>query len=296
MTKPSILLTGSSGFIGSNLLSGIGKGNVEVFSLQDGFDIANREQVFEAVKNKETVLHFASHAVGRKKMLEKSDGATKDLQALKNIIDACVKENAFLVFPSSSLVYGNSSDKVLKEDSLCDPNEAYGQAKLTAEREIEKAGKDRGLKYSILRLSTVYGNHGKGLTDHALVSIFLQNVLNNLDLKIFGPGTEKRNFIYIDDLVQVVKLILNNKEKVQNHIFNVAGSISVSVRELAETIIRITKSNSKIVSSEGIAPPDQIISIEKLKFTLGWEPVFSMKEGIKTTLTEMNLYKYNELP
>lgn len=282
MIKSSILITGSSGFIGSHVFQLLQRDHVfDTFDRSKGYDISNYEQVRQAVMGKKAVLHFAAHAVGRKKMAEKPESASLDIQGLKHVTQACIEEGAFLVFPSSSLVYGSSSDSILTEESLCNPTDPYGQTKLEAENILTELGKEKKLQYSILRLSTTYG---LPLLNHMVVSIFLNKALKNEEITITGPGTEKRNFVYIDDVVGAVKAVLNNLEKSNGQIFNVAGESSVSVKELAEIIVGLTGSKSKITTSSDNPSPHQIIGIEKIKKVLGWEPVFEIKEGIKEIL------------
>ena len=284
-SKVPVLVTGATGFIASHIVLSLSEYEVTTFDISRGEDIIGAESVEKAVRGKKIVLHFAAHAVGRRQMAEKPESAHLDIVGLKNVAGSCARNGAFLFFPSSSLVYGYSPDLVLTEKSPCLPADSYGEAKFEAEKILLEMGKGLGLKYAILRLTTVYGAR---MPSSMIVSIFIDRAKKGEKLKIIGSGTEKRNFIYVTDIVEAVKTALSNRDEINGEVFNIGGNVSESVKELAETIIEVTKSSSKIINLPGSVLPNQIISIKKAKEILGWKPKYSLRDGISELISDFS--------
>lgn len=100
------------------------------------------------------------------------------------------------------------------------------------------------LNYIICRFSNVYGPRQTPHGEAGVVSIFIDNALNNKDLNIFGDGNQTRDFIYVEDIAFIfLKLIENN---ISNEILNISTNSSITINELAERIIKISNKNIKI--------------------------------------------------
>ena len=150
-----------------------------------------------------------------------------------NVIKACVENKVKkLINSSSACVYGQiDKDKKSKEIDTTNPNWEYGVSKLASEKYCQIAQEKDGLISTSLRYSIVYGPdewYGRVLT------IFIKRALNNLPLIIFGDGTQQRDFVYVDDVVDFNILCLD--EKTNNNIYNVSSGKGTSVNQLAKII------------------------------------------------------------
>ena len=128
----------------------------------------------------------------------------------------------------------------IKESHSVNPISYYGLSKLTMEKYIMLSN----LNYIICRFSNVYGPRQTPHGEAGVVSIFMDNALNNKDLNIFGDGNQTRDFIYVEDIAFIfLKLIENN---ISNEILNISTNSSMTINELAERIIKISNKNIKI--------------------------------------------------
>lgn len=266
-----ILLTGSTGFIGSHLRERLKKSyDLSTFERRDGYDMTDEDQVRSAVAGKSMVLHFAAAAVGRQKMKKNPEAKKSDLKGLKNIAHAALDEKSFLIYPSSTLADGDSQYGALKKES----------------EEHLLALEEKGLHCTILRLATVYG---PGVPEDSLIRLFLERALRGEPLNIFGPGSEKRNFIHIDDVCSAVEDVLKKSSEAEGKTFNLCSNESTTLNELADLILEITHSHSQVIHTIDPPPPDQIVNNEGMKKTFNWESKISLRQGISTLLDKIGL-------
>jgi len=186
-------------------------------------------------------------------------------------------------YTSSSEVYGEPREIPIKEESTKSPVSIYGVSKLTAEMYAYGYLKEYGMDINPVRLFNVYGP-GQGF--EWVVPIFIQKVLNDEPPQVFGDGSQVRCFTYIADVVSGIEAV--RKKGAKGEAFNIANTNQITMKELAELIIKISGKNlkPKIVGfgKETRTKEREIMkripSIEKLK-ALGWKPEIGVEEGIK---------------
>lgn len=197
-----------------------------------------------------------------------------------------------IVYTSSSEVYGEPREVPLKENSAKSPVSIYGVSKLTAEMYAYGYAKEYGMDINPVRLFNVYGP-GQGF--EWVVPIFMQKVLKDEQPLLFGDGSQVRCFTFIEDIVRGIETVMKKGEK--GEAYNIANTDKITMKELAELIIKISGKNLK-PKIAGFGPETRkkereimvrIPSNEKLK-ALGWNPKVGIKEGIKRTY---NWYKEN---
>lgn len=282
MKQQAILLTGGTGFIGKRLARTLKDSYViSTFDRSKGLTITNPAHIATAAQGQSVILHFAAAAVGRKKMREYPEAKDIDIVGVKNIVASALQNQSFLIFPSSTLVYGNSTQPLLTEKSELFPTEEYGTSKMLAENFILSSAKNTSLKYSILRLGTIYG---PGMPKDSLVAIFLSRAMRGESLSIFGPGIEKRNFLYIDDVCSAIESIIEKQSIAENNIYNICHTDSVSLNDLARLVVEVSHSSSKIIYTPDPQPPDQTISNKKIREQIQWKPKVSLHNGLVKTL------------
>ena len=292
-----IMVTGGNGFIGHTLVRHLlNEGNeVKVIDIKPiKFAHKNLEFVKKSVledirwemRDCDMVYHLAAE-------LGVINSDKKPLNTLAVNIDGTI--NVFrcalgtsvkkIVYTYSSEVYGEPMEIPIKEDSPKSPVSIYGVSKLTAEMYAKGYVQEYGMNINPVRLFNVYGP-GQGF--EWVVPIFMQKVLNNEQPLVFGDGSQVRCFTYIADVVNGITAVM--KKGAKGEAYNIANTDQITMKELAELIIKISGKNlkPKIVGfgKETRQKEREIIkripSIEKLKF-LGWNPKVSIKDGLTKT-------------
>lgn len=260
------LVTGGAGFIGSSIAKAIG---AEVFDIAQGQDILNQTQLDEATKDVDGIFHCAAK-ISVPESFEKTDEYyTVNVRGTENV-NATKKK---VVFSSSAAVYGTYNEKV-REDVELKPESPYGQNKVDAEK-ILSTGPNIALRYF-----NVYPSR------EGVISKFIALAKENKDITLVGDGNQVRDFIFIDDIVaaNIKAMEYQNKEF---EVFNIASGVGITMKELAEMIIRLSGSRSKIIHTptrKGDVP-FSIADISKAKEKLGWEPKIALEQGLKKLLS-----------
>ncbi|MCW4021426.1 MAG: NAD-dependent epimerase/dehydratase family protein, partial [Candidatus Bathyarchaeota archaeon] len=147
------LLTGDTGFIGSNMKNFLLKKNVEVigFSRRKGFDISNMDQLRKATKNCDVVYHFAAEAKPGESVLNPVHTVEVNLKGSLNVLEVCRDLHVPLIYPSSCEIYGNSEVHI-REDSPINPTNPYAASKAAMDRFCYMYCRCYGLDVKIARL------------------------------------------------------------------------------------------------------------------------------------------------
>lgn len=236
------------------------------------------------------VFHYAA-VVGVQRTLEHPVLVLSDIEGIKNILNLSKNTGVKRVFyASSSEVYGEPT--TLPQNEYTTPLNSrlpYAVVKNIGEAFCRSYKKEYGLDYTIFRFFNTYGP--KQSTDFVM-SRFIQMALNNEDITIYGDGTQTRTFCYVDDniLATTNTLYLN---KCVNDIVNIGSDLEISVKELAEKIVSITGSKSKIIHLPPLQEGDmkrRVPDIGKMKGLMDRDMI-SMEEGIKAVIEKGNFAK-----
>jgi UDP-glucuronate 4-epimerase len=290
----NVLVTGATGFIGQHLVLRLSKAGYIVFGIsKNGGNIAGHiiipVDMTNAIalasycedKSFDAVFHLAASVPSSFNDNTAKESLLTNVTSTLNLLDI-FKQKRWNVFihASSTAVYGSPLiHEVITEDCPVSLNNFYSIGKYFAEVLCEQFRAAHDLCISSLRISAPYG---PGQRKDTVITRFIKMALQSEDITIYGSGQRKQDFTYIDDVVEA--LILAYQKRACG-IFNIASGVPVSMKELAETILKvIPASKSKIVYT-GI--PDQQehyrpnFSIEKAKNELGYAPMFLITEGIK---------------
>lgn len=314
----NILITGVAGFIGANLAETLLNQGYAVIGI-DNFITGskkNAEQLskfpnFKFLEHDITQLfpksldakHYTFDAIYHlacptgipnltrlgKEMLETCS------QGTQNVIDLALKTNTRIVFTSSSEVYGDPhvSPQAENYTGNVDPmgiRSTYEEGKRFSESLIAFYVRSKGLNASIVRLFNTYGPR-MSLDDTRVIPRFLIQAATNKPIPLHGEGKQQRTFCYVDDLVSALLTIMEKGKS--GEAYNAGNDTQITIKELAELVIKITNSTSKISSIERPAHDHQsrLPNLTKLK-NLGWEPKISLAKGVQKTFTWLkNLQK-----
>jgi nucleoside-diphosphate-sugar epimerase len=234
-----------------------------------------------------------------------------DFEANLQIIRLCKKYHKRLIFPSSSEVYGMCADLFFDEKkSQCVTGAIhkerwiYSNAKQLLDRIIYAYGKHENLNYSIFRPFNWYGERLDNPTDKSarVITKFIGNILRGEDILLSDGGKQKRAFTYIDDGIEALLKIIDNKNNnAHQKIFNIGNPFAViTVAELAELIISAMQEYVDVTSihirfeksanlyGEGYEDiSHRAPSIHAIESDLGWKPKVGLQEGLKKMIAGM---------
>lgn len=251
----NVLVTGGAGFIGSHVTDELIDRGYEVMVLDDlsgGFheninpaanfihgSINNYElinQIFAQYKF-EYVYHLAAYAAEGLSHFIKRFNYENNLVGSINLINAAIKNDVkCFVFTSSIAVYGTSPELPMTEDTPAHPEDSYGIAKLAVEQELKSCLEMFGLNYIIFRPHNVYGERQNiGDKYRNVVGIFMNQILQDKPMSVFGEGNQTRAFSYIGDLSPIMAEAIENP-MAYNQIFNIGADQPYSVNQLALAI------------------------------------------------------------
>ena len=250
------LVTGGAGFIGAHVTRELLKANHKVVVLDDlsgGFlenvpseaifihgsimDTGLLEDVFTKYKF-DYVYHLAAYAAEGLSHFIKRFNYNNNLVGSVNLINESVKHKIkCFVFTSSIAVYGKAKPP-MKEDVIPMPEDPYGIAKFAVEQDLKSTHEMFGLNYIVFRPHNVYGEYQNiGDRYRNVVGIFMNQLMQNKPLTIFGDGTQTRAFSYIGDVAPYIANAVNIKEA-YNEVFNIGADKDFDLNELAKTIMK----------------------------------------------------------
>lgn len=281
------LVTGDTGFIGSNMRDFLIKKNVEVigFSRRRGFDIFDLDQLRKAVKKCDLVYHFAAEAKPGESILNPVHTVEVNLKGSLNVLEACRQIGVPLIYPSSCEIYGDSEIPI-KEDFPINPPNPYAASKAAIDRICYTYYRCYGLDVKILRLFNPYGPRQQL---NKIMPTFYFEAVRNKPITVYGDGTDTRDYVYIDDIVKGLWLA---RRLPAGEVVNLSTGKATTNLEVAHLIKEILGSKSKIIFVDypkafgGIK--NQVGSYEKAKRLIGWKPETSLREGLKRTIEWLN--------
>ena len=303
-TKKRVVITGAAGFIGSHLSETLLDRDYTVIGIDNLLtgDTANISHLhnrdFSFIKHDVTnyiyvdgpvdyVLHWASPA-------SPIDYLELPIPTLKvgalgthKALGLAKAKGARFVIASTSEVYGDPLEHPQKETywgnvNPVGPRGVYDEAKRFAEAMTMAYHRYHGVDTKIVRIFNTYGPRMR-LNDGRAVPAFMSQVLRNQDVTVFGDGSQTRSFTYITDLVDgIIKLMLSS----ENDPINIGNPVEMTIKQIAETIITMTGSSSKIVYRPLPTddPKQRRPDITRARTLLGWEPKVQLEEGLIKTI------------
>ncbi len=244
--------------------------------VQDARDYHQISKLLTQINPQVVVLLAAVSHAGRS---NKDPYSTFDhsLRTLENALDWSrgSKIEQFIYF-SSSMVYGNFNDAVVTEESVCEPLGIYGALKISGERIVKAYNQVFKLPYTIVRPSALYGER---CVSRRVGQIFIENVLQGMDIVVKGDGLEKLDFTYIDDLVQGIRKCIEN-ENALNQTFNITYGNARSLNEMAAVLQdHFPHITIQLEERDALVPKRGTLSIDKARDLIGYDPQFPIEKG-----------------
>jgi len=289
MRKPYIGLTGATGFVGRNLINRLlsEKYKVKALVLENDHKLPSEvgvvkgnlitgEGIGDFVKDIDVLLHLAARVTEpESEMFEANSYATYKL--VENLLKSNVH---YVIFMSSVAVYGSDANLEFKESDSCNPDTIYGLSKLLAENILKFWQKKSGKKLTILRPFNIYGPGNK----KGIIYSFCKSIKENDFVEIFGEGNQTRDFLYIDDLVELILKILTRKKQ---GTYNIGSDNKYSINQVVGIFEDIYgRKIKKVYKNNEMGKVYNINqSLESVKETFGWRSTTSFRKGLEQTLS-----------
>lgn len=302
-----ILVTGGAGFIGRWVVKKLLEDHHHVWVLDD---LSNgRIENLEEMKSHPFFVEFVRGDIKDEKILSQlfinrfeicyhlgasinvqdsidnpNETFHNDTVGTFNLLEHCKKHHVKMVFMSTCMVYDRASNKDgIRETDPIKPASPYAGSKIAAENIVLSYYYAYGLPAVVIRPFNTYGPYQKTGGEGGVVAIFIKNKLDGKMLNIYGDGTQTRDLLYVEDCANFV-VQAGFSQKANGEIINAGLGRDISINDLA---LMIAGSRNQIRHVKHIHPqseiPKLLCNYNKARHLLGWEPRFSLEEGLRKT-------------
>jgi|TARA_B100001063_G_scaffold243354_1_gene273772 UDP-glucuronate decarboxylase len=300
-----ILVTGGAGFIGSHLCKKLIEQGNDVICI-DNYFTGTKENIaelfnnpyFEAIRHDicfplyvevDEIYNLACPASPIHYQHDPVQTTKTTVHGAINMLGLAKRVNARILQASTSEVYGDPAEHPQKEDywgnvNPIGPRSCYDEGKRCAETLFFDYQRQHDLDIKVIRIFNTYGPNMHP-NDGRVVSNFIVQALTNQDITVYGNGEQTRSFCYVDDLIDGMIKMMSSAKGIYGPT-NLGNPIEYKIIELAEMIIKLTNSKSKIINKN--LPTDDPVrrkpDISKAKKDINWEPNIDVTDGLKKTI------------
>lgn len=303
--KKRILITGGAGFLGSHLCERLlneghevlcvdnfytgSKGNIAYLGANPYFEVIRHDICFPLYIEADEIYNLACPASPIHYQFDPVQTTKTSVHGSINMLGLAKRVKAKILLASTSEVYGDPKVHPQPEAYWGNVNpigirSCYDEGKRCAETLFFDYHRQHKLKIKVARIFNTYGPRMHP-NDGRVVSNFIVQALHGKDITVYGDGSQTRSFCYVDDLIEAIVRLMDTPDEFTGPL-NVGNPNEFTIIELAEKIIKLTGSKSKIVFKP--LPPDDPtqrqpdISLAREK--LNWEPVIPVEEGLQRTV------------
>lgn len=296
-----VLVTGGAGFIGSHVVEALVHEHYDVVVVDDlstgnprnvpsnvrlynlAVESPGLADVFER-ERPSFVIHQAAQASVQGSMRDPVRDAHVNILGTVNLLSLCARYSVEkIIYASSAAVYGNPASLPLRETDPVNPVSFYALSKYTAEQYIKQFAKTHGLKYVILRYSNVYGPRQNLSGEAGVVSIFIDRLLKQQPIEIYGDGNQTRDFVFVRDVARANVSALNFGD---NSVVNISSNDQVTINMLTSILAELTNSRTEplyLPRRPGDIQHSQLANVLAME-TLNWQPLYSLWDGLRETV------------
>lgn len=303
--KPSVLVTGGAGFIGSHLVEGLVKtgwrvsivDNLVTGSLHNLHSVINAIELYKLdilgeafqrlieTKHFDYIIHLAANSYVPPSVKDPVFDFDENLRGTFLLLNALrnYSTTSRLIYASSAAVYGDPAVNPIAESAPLDPISPYGVSKLGAERYAYVFHKLYGVPVTILRFFSVYGPRQMKQLIYDMMRKMDENPQR---VEIFGDGKQTRDVLYVEDLVSAISLVLT-KSEFRGEVFNIASGVGYPIINIIHIIADMMNVSPTYVYTGSVRagdPIDWVADIQKIR-SIGFCPRYSLEEGIEKTVS-----------
>ncbi len=305
MDKKRILVTGGAGFLGSHLCERLlseghevlcvdnfytgRKANIAHLLNNPYFEIIRHDVTFPLYVEVDEIYHLACPASPVHYQFDPVQTTKTSVHGSINMLGLAKRLKIKILLASTSEVYGDPAIHPQPETywgnvNPIGPRACYDEGKRCAETLFFNYHRQHKLRIKVARIFNTYGPRMHP-GDGRVVSNFIVQALKGEDITVYGDGSQTRSFCYVDDMIDGLIRLMNSPDEVTGPI-NLGNPQEFSILELAETVIRLSGSKSKIIYKP--LPPDdpkqRCPDITLARKVLGWQPCIPLEEGLKRTI------------
>lgn len=285
-----VLILGSEGFVGHNLVDGLEKSH-EIFTADQidskyhknyvKFDISNYESVHKTVRDVDVVIDLVAHSLVSS-IDETVRNAEVNIIGLLHVLEACRKNNIKkIIFTSASSLIGEPQTYKVSESHIAKPKTAYGITKLASEHYLRLYHELYGLNHVVFRFFNIYGEYQK----NGLIPSLYGRITKNEPLTVFGEGDQIRDYVYIKDIIPFFEKSISS-DIADNAVLNMGTGNGASIKEVIQILSTIT--GKKPIIENKPQRPGEIGNFTAdttfLKSVFGMVPTTSLYDGLKNTI------------
>ena len=299
-----ILITGGAGFIGSHLCKCLlaegneiicvdnyytgSKRNIETLLDHNYFELISHDITFPLYLEIDQIYNLACPASPVHYQYDPVQTIKTSVHGAINMLGLAKRTKARILQASTSEVYGDPMIHPQTEDYWGNVNpigirSCYDEGKRAAETLFFDYHRQHNLEIRVVRIFNTYGPN-MAMDDGRVVSNFIVQALKGEPITIYGDGSQTRSFCYVEDLVDGLKKMMNQKEFIGP--VNLGNPVEKTIKELAEKVVELTNSESRIVYKS--LPQDDPVKrqpdISLAKEKLSWEPGIIMDDGMMKTI------------
>lgn len=303
------IVTGGAGFIGSNIvkklvargddvtvIDNLNTGKEEnLISVKDKIvffndSILNLDLLEKQTQNIDGIFHQAALASVQDSFSKPKEYQSVNVNGTENILKLAKKNNFKVIYASSSSVYGNPERIPIKESDSKNPINPYAETKLEKEKLAIKYS-EMGVKVIGLRYFNVFGK-GQSKEYAGVLKLFLERIRDKLPPKINGDGLQFRDFVYVEDVADAN--ILSMDSKVNHEFFNVGTNTSITILDLAKTIIKSSELHMEPIFGPALKGDVQktVANIDLIEDKIGWKPTVFLEKWIDEIIS---MKKFDEI-
>jgi UDP-glucuronate decarboxylase len=305
LVRKRVLVTGGAGFLGSHLCDSLvrsghdvlcvdnfftgRKDNVAHLLHQPNFEILRHDITFPLYVEVDEIFNLACPASPVHYQFDPVQTTKTSVMGAINMLGLAKRTGATVFQASTSEVYGDPTIHPQTEDyrgnvNPLGPRACYDEGKRAAETLFFDYRRQHGLKIKVARIFNTYGPRMHP-NDGRVVSNFITQALRGDDISLFGAGTQTRAFCYVSDLIDGIRRMMGSGADVVGPI-NLGNPQEISVRALAETVLRLTHSTSRIVFRPlpQDDPMQRCPDISRARTMLEWQPSVALEQGLRQTI------------
>jgi UDP-glucuronate decarboxylase len=299
-----VLVSGGAGFLGSHLVSELSKENhvivVDNFSTGKPGNIDRSNQNVEVIRHDVTmplyvevdqILNFACPASPIQYQRDPVQTLKSNVHGAINMLGLAKRTGARILQASTSEVYGDPEISPQSESYWGRVNpigirSCYDEGKRAAETLFFDYHRQHKVDIRVARIFNTYGPR-MAIDDGRVVSNFIVQALRGKSITIYGDGSQTRSFCFVDDLIEGLLNLLKAESKSIYQPINLGNPTTFTMLELAEMVLRLTNSESKIDFHDlpGDDPRQRKPDISLAKELLSWEPKVDLEDGLKKTIS-----------
>jgi nucleoside-diphosphate-sugar epimerase len=300
-----VVVLGGAGFLGSHLCDALLRRGDEVVAV-DNFCTGSKDNVKHLASTKsfslidadicdgipvagkvDLIFNFASPASPKQYLKMPLETLRVGSVGTENAIKLALQNSARLIMASTSEVYGDPLENPQSETYFGNVNpfglrSCYDEAKRFSEALLMAHHRTSKLNLGIVRIFNTYGPR-LDPDDGRVVSTIIMQAIVNHDVTIHGDGSQTRSFCYVDDLIRGIIALADSSEVGP---INLGNNIEITVSKLAETVLKLCGSKSKVVFTQAMEddPQQRCPDLAQAKDKLGWEPQVPVEDGLKKTI------------